>query len=117
MTETQKQRFSDALARMAGDEEMLEVLAKIAVEDAPNLLALLSDHVKQGDCLEVARVGHALKGLLSTFETGEPVSDLQFMIDAARQGDVKSVRQIQADVEPKLGILMNEIEEVSQVSA
>ncbi len=39
------------------------------------------------DIWAVYRSAHALRALLSTFETGEPVSELDAVIEAARQGD------------------------------
>ena len=109
MTESQRQRFSAALGRVAGDEEELEMLAKIAAEDAPGLLSQLEDHIQQCELAEAAKVGHALKGLLSTFETGEPVSELQPLIDAARAGDDASVASVHASVRPQLFTLVTEI--------
>ena len=64
---------------------------------------------QKGELAEAAKVGHALKGLLSTFETGEPVSELQPLIDAARAGDEASVTSVHASVRPQLNTLVTEI--------
>ncbi|WP_182869511.1 hypothetical protein [Stieleria mannarensis] len=110
MNESQRQRFSDALVRVAGDEEILEMLAKIAAEDAPGLMSQLDDYVKQSELAEAARVGHALKGLLSTFETGEPTCELQPLIDAARAGDQSTVTSVHSAIQPDLNQLVSEID-------
>jgi hypothetical protein len=110
MNEAQRKRFAAALQRVAGDEDMLVMLANIAAEDGPPMLKQVHESVKTGDWNEAARTGHALKGLLSTFEAGPPVDQLQPFIDAARSSDAAAAQQTHASVEPKLQQLLVEIE-------
>lgn len=109
MTEQQRERFSDALARLAGDESTLTMLAGMVAEDGPPMLAKLGEQANAEAAAEYARTAHALKGLLSTFETAEPVSDLQPIMDAACVGDTSTVRRSHTKIEPELQSLLREI--------
>jgi len=117
LNESQRSRFSDALHRVAGDEEMLIMLADIAAEDGPEMLRRLDQQVKQESFVEAAKTAHALKGLLSGFETGKPTSDLQPMIDACRAGRRAECKTIWKDLAPRLESLIDEIAALGQVNA
>jgi hypothetical protein len=110
MNEKQRKRFAGALARLSNDGEMLGSLAAITSEDAPGLLRQLENDLNADQWEAYAKTAHAVKGLLSTFETGEPVSELQLVIDAARQSDGKTVKTLHASIRPKLDELLLEIE-------
>jgi HPt (histidine-containing phosphotransfer) domain-containing protein len=109
MNEVQKRRFADALARLSGDEALLASLATITSEDAPGLLAQMNRHLEAGDLADYAHTAHALKGLLSTFETNDPVKEMQPLIDAARQSDADKVESQHISLHPKLESLLGEI--------
>lgn len=112
MNDVQKKRFAEALQRVAGDEDMLAMLATIATEDAPVMIETLDTEVQEQSLPNAAKTAHSLKGLLSTFETGEPVSELQPLIDAARRSDANEVTQLHSDMRAKLDVLMTEIKEL-----
>ena len=114
MNQEQKERFADALARVSGDTEILATLASIASEDAPELLHRLEESIEVGDWSGYARTAHSLKGLLSTFETHEPVSRIQPLIDAARQADGDAVIARHATLRAKLQALIAEIESLKE---
>ena len=117
MTEAQKRRFADAPSRLSGDEEMLVTLASIAAENAPGLLEAMSGQLEHADLSAYASSAHAVKGLLSTFETNHPVSDIQAAIDAARRGDQKATRALHADLQSPVRNLIAEIVAVTRLSA
>lgn len=116
MTEQQRRRFSEALSRLGDDESTLMMLAGMVAEDAPEMLAKMNEHAKDDELTEYAKTGHAMKGLLSTFETGEPVSELQPIIDAARVGDRETVLHLHGKLAPQIEILMGEIGDVAQIA-
>jgi HPt (histidine-containing phosphotransfer) domain-containing protein len=116
MTEQQIQRFDKALRRLGGDQDMLKTLASIAAEDAPPMLSKLDEKAAAGENADYAMAAHALKGMLSTFETDEPVSELQQIIDAARQHNSVEVRKLHDLLAPELEKLIGEISNVAQVS-
>ncbi len=113
MTDAQRKRFAEALDRLAGDEETLLMLAGIVVEDSPSMMTQLSEWASQGDMEGYARTAHALKGLLSTFETGEPVSELQSAIDSAREGNAAVVQKTHGELVPEIERLIEEIDSIA----
>jgi HPt (histidine-containing phosphotransfer) domain-containing protein len=113
MNDQQKQRFAPALQRLAEDEEMLATMARMAVEDGPVILGDLETQVQQGSLTEAAKTAHKLKGVLSTFETDEPVCALQTLIESARRGDLDEVSELHAGLHPKLLALLGEIKAIA----
>jgi hypothetical protein len=111
-----RERFAEALGRLAGDEEMLVTLAEIASEDGPLLLDKLKIDVQKQATAETAKTAHALKGLLSSFETGEPTLRLQPLIESARHDEASDVQAIFNSLEPDLRSLMSEIQSLSHGS-
>jgi len=117
LNESQRVRFSEALQRLAGDEDMLLMLAEIAAEDAPVLLSQLGSQIEEASLSSAARTAHALKGLLSGFVSGPPTSELQPLIAAAREDDAATTATLFSKLRPKLKALIEEIETLSRVSA
>lgn len=113
LTEQQRARFAKALQRMDGDEEVFSAMAAMAVEDAPPMLAELECQVDGGDLEEVARTGHALKGMLAVYDDGPPVSELQPLIDAARRGDGKAVQGLFTPLQRPLISLIEEVRQLA----
>jgi hypothetical protein len=109
----QRSRFRQALLRVAGDEQMLITLSEIVSSDAPALINQLDLAVADGDAASVARTAHALKGLLSSFETGDPTDRLQPIIDAARVGDMDEVTLLYGRARAPIESLLKEIDSLS----
>jgi len=107
--EYQKKRFGDALSRIAGDLELLIALAEFVVVDAPEVLAELRAQVAAGQLRDVAATAHKLKGMLSTFETGGPVMELQEVINAAKDGSWEECRSAFRQCDDGISFLINEI--------
>ncbi len=114
LSESQRARFSAAIVRLDGDEETLIMLAGMVSEDAPTMLEQLRSDINSRQLNDAAQTGHALKGLLSTFETGTPVSDLQPLIDAARTGDLRTVSSLSKGLMTNLSQLIIEVRELSK---
>ncbi|EMI17431.1 hypothetical protein RMSM_05660 [Rhodopirellula maiorica SM1] len=116
LSEAERTRFSDALERVGGDEEMFIELAEIVAEDAPGMLRELEDRLRSDQLGEVAQTAHALKGLLSTFHTGPPVAQLQPFIDEARSGHSKSVTMMFHDLMPSLKHFIGQVQQLNHRS-
>ena len=112
-TDNQRKRFSAAYARLDGDEGTLVTLAQMAVEDAPSMLDELDCEIRSSQLFAASETGHALKGLLSTFEVGPPVSELQALIDAARAGDADAASSLVAQLRPSLEKLVREVRDLT----
>ncbi|TWU35319.1 Hpt domain protein [Novipirellula aureliae] len=112
LTQQQRTRFDQALTRVGGDEEMLIVLARMAVEDAPPLMEKLEAQLANQELSGVAKTTHAFKGLLSTFETGTPVEQLQAIMDAAKEGDLKTASGCYRELKPAINELLHQIDQL-----
>lgn len=115
LNDKQRLRFEEAIRRLDGDEGTLVMLADMVAEDAPMILESLIQEIDTGELAAAAKTGHALKGLLSTFETASPVSDLQPLIEAARFGDLKQSKNQLSTLRIPLQELIGEIKQLSQV--
>lgn len=109
MTENQKQRFAEALARVAGDCELLAAMAAMVAEDAPLVMEELRENVAADELQRVATTAHKLKGMLSTFETAGPVLDLEELILCARKGQAAEVRSLFRAFDRRIKALLDEI--------
>jgi HPt (histidine-containing phosphotransfer) domain-containing protein len=109
VTEEQKERFAEALARVAGDCELLAAMAAMVSEDAPGVLSELRKQVAANQLQDVAITGHKLKGMLSTFETAGPVLELEELIRSARKGDSQDVASLFKSFESEIEQLLEEI--------
>lgn len=86
--------FSDALERLGGDRELLQTMAVIFVDDAPELLERLQHEVAQPDFPAAARTAHSLKGLIVTYDTDYAGVILQELVEALRDQDAPRVNQL-----------------------
>ena len=112
VTNEQKQRFADALDRVAGDTELLIAIASLVSEDAPQVFENLKSQLAADELDEVAATGHQLKGMLSTFETEGPVLCLQELIHAARRGDGAETKELLHRCEMEINTLIHEIRQL-----
>ena len=114
VTTEQKQRFADALKRVAGDVELLVSIASLVTEDAPAVFSKLKFQLAAGELSDAATTGHQLKGMLSTFETDGPVIMLQELIHSARGGDKKEAVGVLSSCEADIEELLTEIRELGE---
>ena len=87
-------RFSDALNRLDGDEELLVEMARITAPDFRPLVKDAGDAVAREDAAAAIAHLHKLKGMLSTFESDGIVLEIQDMLHAARGGNVGVARDL-----------------------
>ncbi len=87
-------------------------MAAIVVDDAGDVLKAFRQAIVDGDFTEAAHAAHQLKGMLSTFETGSPVIDLQEIIDAARNCDGDTASRRFDAIAPGLRQLIAELAEL-----
>jgi len=117
LSSEQRERFADAIARVGHDEELLVMLSRMVAEDGPVLLSSLRDKVAAADLTAVVEAGHSLKGMLSTYETGSPVAELQSIIDAARTGDDEVAKGIMEKQYPLLVRFITELQQLAGCAA
>jgi len=109
LSTAQRDRFADSLRRLGGDCDMLQMMAAMVTEDAPPLIEQTREQLKAGDLSAAAASAHALKGMLSTFESDQPVNDLQRLIDAARAGQAEQATFCWQVAQPRINDLVQEI--------
>ncbi len=109
MANEMAKRFSTALMRLAGDEELLVAMASMVTDDAPKIVEQLLEHLQRAEMKEVAASAHKLKGMLSTFETESPVTDLEEVVLAARAGDARAATEEFQGCRPGIDELLREI--------
>ncbi len=112
MNNYQRARFAAALNRMAGDEDLMEAMAELVVADAPEILAELKEQFEQNESQEAASTAHKLKGMLSSFETGSPIPELQSVIDELRAGRLTEAYLIYQSCSGAIEDLVGEIGEL-----
>jgi HPt (histidine-containing phosphotransfer) domain-containing protein len=103
VTEEQKERFAEALHRVAGDCELLSAMAAMVAEDAPEVLSDLRRYLEANEMQEVVATAHKLKGMLSTFETSGPVLELEELMVSARKNQMQeftsSFNKLEGEIE------------------
>ncbi len=85
----------------------------MVVGDAAGRLDRLRETLDEGSLQDAAYRSHQLRGMLSTFETGYPVSELQEVINASRDHELGTARRRFDAVEPSLRELIEELAALS----
>jgi HPt (histidine-containing phosphotransfer) domain-containing protein len=109
MNEQQTKRFSEALRRLAGDEELLVEMASMVGDDAPVVMQELEQHLARGELTAAAATAHKLKGMYSTFETDTPVAELEELIYCAKTNKYDQANAIFHHCRPQIDQLLAEI--------
>jgi len=82
-----------------GDEALLKMLVQTLHADLPQQLATVGGAVSEGECEQVMRMAHKLKGSLATLGV-ITVQELAFALEsAARNGDADRCREIFSQLE------------------
>lgn len=84
--------FPAALDRFGGDEELLQSMARMIADDAPENICKLEESLAAKESSSVASSAHALRGMLSTFEEGPAVDGLLEVENLSRSGDLAAAK-------------------------
>ncbi|HZF09393.1 MAG TPA: Hpt domain-containing protein [Thermoanaerobaculia bacterium] len=89
---------TEAIARLAGDEELLRDVAGVLAEEWPRHCELLDQGFAAGDtpevAAEVARVAHSLKGVVGQFSGAALTAAITQVERAARAGDLAAAEAV-----------------------
>ncbi len=77
---------AEALARIAGDEELLDTLIQMFRDDAPRYLSELDEALAASAWPRLARAAHTLKGVLATFSARRGERVTRELEEAAKSG-------------------------------
>lgn len=91
-----------ALEAMAGDRDILAVLATMFLTDLPLQLSLMEGALSAGAASEVAILAHRLRGSFSTFRACIVCDQLIAMEQAAQQGDLTAASDIFEQLQPQI---------------
>lgn len=69
------------VARLGGDELLARQLARLFVEECPQMIAEVRDSVESGSADRIRRAAHAIKGSMSNFTAGAPTTTA-FVLEA-----------------------------------
>ena len=106
-TETESGLFNpaEALARLDGDQELLQELAQIFLKESPEILRRLREAVKRGDVEAVAAEAHSMKGSVSTFGVTSATEAALTIEMMGRQKDLSGAPEALHHLEDTLDIL------------
>ena len=94
-----------ALNRLGGDQSLLEEVAQLFIETAPDLLEQVRLAVDTRNTAAVYRAAHTLKGSLGNF-CAEPAFQAAYRLEQiGRSGEMASLDEAFASLEAELGRL------------
>ena len=99
-----------ALEMNDGDEALLEMLAQALREDLPRQWARVRATIDDGDCAEVMRAAHKLKGALATLGIAAVRDRVLELENSAREGNLDRCKALRDQLEPMVAQLRQELE-------
>ena len=76
-----------ALARIDGDEKLLDELAALFLQEYPKQRAIMREAIKSGEMETLKRTAHAVRGALANFYAHRAVQAVMAVEDAAQEGE------------------------------
>jgi two-component system sensor histidine kinase/response regulator len=106
---------TDALARLDGDEELLQELCRIFLQESPKLLEKLRQAVANSDAEGVLRAAHSLKGEVSYLAAANATRSADHLEDMGQRRDLERAPGMLALLEQELAGLRAAIQEEEEV--
>ena len=85
---------TEAIARLAGDEELLRDVAGVLAEEWPRHRDLLEQELAAGEAEAVAKTAHSLKGVVGQFSGAALTAGITQVERAARAGDLAAAAAV-----------------------
>ncbi|MGH9667006.1 MAG: response regulator, partial [Bryobacteraceae bacterium] len=105
-----------ALSRMGGDRELLLEIARLFLEDYPNLLAAIQHAISGGDASALEHGAHTLKGSVANFGAAESVEAALRLEMMGRDGALQDSSDAFRRLESALARLRAELESLGSQS-
>jgi two-component system, sensor histidine kinase and response regulator len=105
--------WSAALERLQGDRELLEEIAGVFREEAPKLLAQITEAVERDDAGALKLAAHTLKGALANFAATAAVEAARRLELMAKEGDLSLAGPALATLEREIALLRPALEAIS----
>lgn len=100
---------ADALSRIGGDEELLDMLIDMFVDDTPRYLAELDAALDAADWPRLARGAHDLKGVLATFSARRAEALARELEQAGQAGRGATAAELIAPLRRELETFLCEV--------
>jgi CheY-like chemotaxis protein len=102
-----------ALARMDGDEALLNDLAKLFLEESPRMLEAIAQAVAEKDAERLQRAAHSLKGSVATFSAQDALAAALKLERLGRSGDLEEAERAYAALANEIERLRSALEALS----
>ena len=98
-----------ALARVQGDEELLQEITEIFLEEAPGLLSDIRETIDRRDSQALQRAAHKLKGSVGYFGVGETAVQAGRLEAMGKGDDLAMADQAYAELRDGIALLEREL--------
>lgn len=105
-----------ALARVGGDLELLQEIARLFLEDEPNMVLAIENAVAAADARGLERSAHTLKGCVSNFGAAHCYEASLNLEKLGRAGDFSAVPEGMSRLRASLEELRPELQELASES-
>ncbi|MBC8165713.1 MAG: Hpt domain-containing protein [Bryobacteraceae bacterium] len=99
-SDTDQLEISALLDRVGGDEELLREITGIFLEEYLVLISEIREAVETGDCVQLERSAHSLKGSVSNFGAADATRaacDLEVMGRSKQMSDTRRALRVLED--------------------
>lgn len=103
-----------ALERMGGDEQLLREIARLFLDDYPNLLREIRAAVEAGDAVGLERSAHSLKGSVANFAASSACDAAWTLEQIAHAGNLQDSAAALRDLEAAFAELTPELEDLAK---
>jgi CheY-like chemotaxis protein len=106
--------WEEALARLDGNEVLLQELAALFLEEGTRLMTGIREAISQGEMATLRRAAHTLKGSADLF-VAKPTYDAALQLETmANEGDLKEVEDAWSALEEAMGRLLPALREAAK---
>jgi two-component system sensor histidine kinase/response regulator len=109
-------RYTELLALMEGDRDLLRELIDVFVEDAPQRIQCVRRALADRDADALNRAAHALKGSASNFGAADVVSRAQRLETLAHENDLDAAASQFASLVAEMNLLIDDLIEARSIS-
>lgn len=103
--------FDAALSRMGNDWQLFREVAAMIMEDYELHLRGICDATDRDSWDEVKKHAHALRGIVSTYQTqGQPYSDLLALESAAERGQADRIHELRKRITDEMQRFVSKIQ-------
>ena len=97
------------LAGFGGRADLLKHVVEVFLEDAPAILARITEALHAGNGTQVAAAAHSLKGSVGLFSQGEAYEAARRLEQIGRSNDLTDAEAVRAALEASLSSLTREL--------